>query len=369
MTVLTSGPHGEGRVTLPSFYPPFFERVMREMGFVFAVPGARSSKRSSRGWTWCTCSSPSGWGMRTAALARAMKVPLVAGFHVPPENLLYNIGLRSSALTEWTYRFFLSRFFNLADAVICPSPFALDALVRRGLTAKAEVISNGVTVNAPFAAERGERYRGRPLLLSVGRLAREKRLDVVIEGVRRSRHAGEIQLVITGRGPEEARVLRLSASLPRPAEVGFVTDPELRQLLATSDLLLHASEVELEGMAVLEAAGCGTPALIANSPTSATPQFALSKDFLFRQGDPEDLALHLDHLLDQPGRLADARADARALAARFDFEDSVRRTEALYLRLAGRETARHLPGSPPSPNPPGFAPSSPAQSTARRAGQ
>jgi glycosyltransferase involved in cell wall biosynthesis len=343
VTVVTSGSPGEGRVTLPSFYPPFFERVMREMGFIFAVPRRPILEEVLSRVDVVHVQFPFWLGMRTAALARAMKVPLVAGFHVQPENLLYNIGLRSSALTEWTYRFFLSRFYNLADTVICPSPFALDALVRRGLTARAEVISNGVTVSGPWAAEREERYRGRPLLLAVGRLAKEKRLDVVIEGVRRSRHAGEIQLVITGRGPEAARVLRLSATLPRPAEVGFKTDEELRQLLATSDLLLHASEVELEGMAVLEAAGCGTPALIANSPTSATPQFALSKDFLFRAGDPEDLALRLDHLLDEPGRLAAARADARALAARFDFEESVRRTEAVLLRVARREAPRHDP--------------------------
>jgi 1,2-diacylglycerol 3-alpha-glucosyltransferase len=351
VTVVAAGPPGFGRVALPSFYPPFFGRLMREMGFVFAVPRRRILEEVLRRVDVVHVQFPFWLGMRTAALARRLGVPLVAGFHVQPENLFYNVGLRSPALTEWTYRLFLRRLYNLADAVICPSRFALDALRRRGLTAPAEVISNGVTVERPAAVERPARHQGRPLVLAVGRLAREKRLDVVIEGVRRSRHAAQLQLVVTGRGPEEARVRRLAASLPRPAEVGFVSDSELRVLLSSADLLVHASEVELEGMAVLEAAGLGTPALIADGPSSATPQFAISPEFLFRSGDPEDLALHLDNLLDEPARLSAARARARALAARFSFEDSVRRTEALLARVAERgrpsaERSAHVARAP-----------------------
>ena len=164
--------------------------------------------------------------------------------------------------------------------------------------------------------------------------AREKRLDVVIEGVRRSRHADRIQLVVTGRGPEEEAIRRRAATLPLPAEVGFVDDAELLRLLRTADLLVHASEVELEGMAVLEALACGTPALVARAPRSAVRQFALSEDFLFSPGDPDDLARRLDALLDAPERLGAARPAALARADGFRFEDSVRRLEALYLRVA-----------------------------------
>lgn len=363
VTVVATGPPGEGRVSLPAFAPPPFGRVMREMGFVFAWPDGRTLREVLGRVDVVHVQFPFWLGMRTARLARRMGVPVVAGFHVQPENMFRNVGLRAPALTEWTYRLFLRRFFQLADAVVCPSPFALEALRRRGLSVPAEVISNGVRVAARAAAAgRPERHRGGPLLLAVGRLAREKRLDVILEGVRRSRHAGRIQLVVTGRGPEEERVRRLAAALPRPAEVGFVSDAELQALLATADLLVHASEVELEGMAVLEALGRGTPALIADSPDSAAPQFALSPDFLFRGGDPVDLAHRLDRLLDDPTGLAAARPRAVALAARFDFDGSVRRLEELYGRLARRvpaparrEAATAAPDRP-APSAPSTAP-------------
>jgi len=290
----------------------------------------------------------------------------VAGFHVQPENMFRNVGVRSQALVEWTYRFFLRSFFERADAVVCPSAFALQSLRRRGLTTPAEVISNGIPRLAAAPTERPSRPGDGPLLLVVGRLAREKRHDVIIEGVRRSRHAARIRLVITGRGPEEARVRRRAATLPRPAEVGFVSDARLQELLAAADLMVHASEVELEGMAVLEALGWGTPALIADAPESATPQLALSPDFLFRAGDPADLARRLDALLDDPRRLAEARPRALAVAGRFSLDESVQRLETLYRRLVPRLPSRAAPARATAAAEVGELA---APSTARRAGR
>jgi 1,2-diacylglycerol 3-alpha-glucosyltransferase len=340
VTVLAAGPARDGHVALPAFFPPPFRRVMREMGFVFAVPRRRTLEEVFRRADVVHVQFPFWLGLRAAALARSLGKPLVSAFHVQPENLLYNVGLRSPRLAAWTYALFLRRLFDLSDAVVCPSTFALDELRRHGLRAPAEVVSNGVAPGfEPAARAPAARHRDRVLVVAVGRLAKEKRLDVTIEGVRRSRHAARIQLVLTGRGPEEARVRRLAASLPVPAEVGFVDDAELRRLVASADLLVHASEVELEGMAVLEALASGTPALVARAPRSAAPQFALSADFLFAPGDPADLARRLDALLDAPERLAAARPLCLERARGYRFEDSVQRLEELYLRVASERRA------------------------------
>ncbi|MDH7499069.1 MAG: glycosyltransferase, partial [candidate division NC10 bacterium] len=146
--------------------------------------------------------------------------------------------------------------------------------------------------------------------------------------------------VITGKGPEEKRVRRLAGSLPLSAKVGFVGGEELRRLLNTAALLVHASEVELEGMAVLEALGCGTPALISDAPHSASRQFAISPDFLFRPGDPDDLARRLDLLLEDPERLRAARRRCLELARGYSFEESVRRLEAVYRRVVARSAEK-----------------------------
>jgi len=351
VTVVTTGDPGEARadhLILPSFYVPGFRRVMREMGFPFAWPNRAVLEEVFRGSDVVHVQFPFALGMRSASLARRLGLPLVAAFHVQPENLSYNVGLRSERLDATVYRLFLRTLYDKADEVVCPSPFARDELVRHGLRGPVEVISNGIADGfRPGPAERFERHRGRFLVLAVGRLAREKRLDVVVEGVRRSRNAGRIQLVVTGRGPESDRVARLGSALPVPAEVTFVPDGDVVRLMRTADLLVHASEVELEGMAVLEAMGCGLPALVADAPLSASRQFAASPDFLFRPGDPGDLAAHLDLLLESPGRIAAARERCLALAPAFAFEESVRRLEDVYRRAAARRAGASAPARAP----------------------
>jgi 1,2-diacylglycerol 3-alpha-glucosyltransferase len=340
VTVVSAGSPGDVGVPLPAFYPPFFGEVMQQNGFVFAIPRRRALEALFRRVDVVHVQFPFWLGLRAAAIASAVGTPLVSAFHVQPENLLYNLGLRSPRLVDWTYRLFVRNLYDRSAAVVCPSRFALEELRGHGLRAPAEVISNGIAPGlGPAPLDRHERHHGKVLVLAVGRLAREKRLDVTLEGVRRCRHAEGIQLVVTGRGPEEAVLRRQAATLPVPAEVGFVSEAELRRLLVTADLLVHSSEVELEGMAVLDALACGTPALVARAARSAARQFAVSDDFLFEAGDPDDLARRLDVLLDAPERLREARARCLALAEGFRFEDSVRRLEELYLRVARGDAA------------------------------
>ena len=335
VTVVAAQRGAPGDLELRQFRVPLAARLMRENGFVFAVPRRRLLDVLFRRVDVVHVQFPFWLGLRAVAIARAAGAPLVTAFHVQPENILHNVGVHSPRLVEATYRFVLRRYFDEADAVVCPSPFALQALRSRGLIAPAVVISNGIPPGlAPRQSARDP--EGRILLLVAGRLSREKRVDVAIEGVRRSRHAHRIQLVITGRGPLEREVRRQASDLPVPPQVGFVSEERLRALLRDADLLVHASEVELEGMAVLEALACGTPALLADAPASAAVQFALGPEFLFRPADPQDLSRRLDALLDRPDRLREARAECLARAEAYRFEDSVARLEDLYRGVVAR---------------------------------
>jgi glycosyltransferase involved in cell wall biosynthesis len=97
-------------------------------------------------------------------------------------------------------------------------------------------------------------------------------------------------------------------------------------------------------MAALEALACGAPCLIADSPRSATPQFALDDRYLFTSGSVDSLTTRLDALLDDPAALAADRAAALALAARFSFENSYARLLGVYEEVlrdrAGAATRR-----------------------------
>ena len=105
-------------------------------------------------------------------------------------------------------------------------------------------------------------------------------------------------------------------------------------LMRSADLLVHAAEVELEGMAVLEALGTGLPTLVADAPKSAAGRYAVSDEFRFAAGDAADLARRIDHLIDHPAWLATAREASLAAAEGLTLAASVARLEAVYQRVA-----------------------------------
>jgi 1,2-diacylglycerol 3-alpha-glucosyltransferase len=272
-------------------------------------------------------------------IANRLGVPVTAGYHVQPENILYNIGIRSAWLADHLHRFFVNRLYNRCAAVVCPSPFAESELRRCGLRAPSVVISNGLTAQfRPQALARDPAWRDDFVVLMVSRLAREKRHDVVIKAVSLSRHAAQIRLVIIGKGPLKAAIAQMGSGLPQPPEMRTVPDEELIQLYRTADLLVHASEVELEGMSVLEALGCGLPVLVSDARTSAAKQFALDGRSLFRSGDPRSLAERLDYWIEHPEELKAARQLYIDLSQQFRIEESVRKLEDLYRQCvaAGR---------------------------------
>jgi glycosyltransferase involved in cell wall biosynthesis len=161
-------------------------------------------------------------------------------------------------------------------------------------------------------------------------LAREKRVDLLIKAIANSRYKNKIQLFATGKGPMKDHWEELGNQLPNPAKFLFVSHEELINLFNTADLYVHTSEVELEGMAVLEAIGCGLPTLISINPTSASSQFALNENFKFQDADFLELAKKIDFLIENPEILKNAKNKYREMALKFNLEDSVKMTEDFY---------------------------------------
>lgn len=67
-----------------------------------------------------------------------------------------------------------------------------------------------------------------------------------------------------------------------------------------ADLYVHTSDAEIEAMSCMEAFACGLVPVIADSPRSATPQFALDERSLFPAGDADALAERIDWWIEHP---------------------------------------------------------------------
>lgn len=323
----TCPPNGDGTQQIAGFYPPFFKKVMKKNGVTFGFPSTRKLKAIIRDADLVYIHFPFLMGLKAIKIAKAMNKPVVVGFHVQPENLLMNMGVKGQKAIDLLYRLFINRFYNFADHVICPSRFA-ESLLHDSPHFKGNtiVISNGITERfRPKVHYDKQRHSDIFTILTVGRLAKEKRHALIIDAIRHSKYKDKIQLVITGDGLLKNHLLHLSRDLPLTPKIGFVCQDTLLDHYHTADLFIQASQIELEGMSVLEAIACGCPALISNAKTSASKQFSLNDKFLFENNNRQSLTEKLDYWITHRDELSMA-SKAYAISAKpYHIEQSTQK--------------------------------------------
>lgn len=333
ITIVSNSKNSDESNKMRGFYVPFAKNKMKKNGVKFAYPNTKKLKKIFADVDLIYVHFPFYLGIKSVDIAKKLGKPVIVGFHIQPENLLLNVGIQSQKLNAFFYKQFIKKFYNKADLVICPSQFAESLLINsKHFKGKTTVISNGLTKkHRPRPSEKIKEYEGKFVILTVGRLAKEKRHDVIINAVAQSKYKEEIQLVATGSGDLKEHLEDLGSSLPNPPQFGFVSSERLTSLYNTADLYIHASEVELEGMSVLEAIGSGRPALISDAKTSASYQFALSPDFLFRNGDSEDLAKKIDYWIEHKDELKQVGLEYAESAKKYYFEESIKQmNQAFY---------------------------------------
>ena len=167
-------------------------------------------------------------------------------------------------------------------------------------------------------------------VLMVGRYAGEKRQDELIAACTKCRHAKEIQVILAGRGPLEKKYRRLAEKLPNPIVMNFYEPARLLEILHMADLYVHTSDAEIEAMSCMEAFACGLVPVIADSPRSATPQFALDERSLFPAGDTDALAQRIDWWIEHPEERQAMERRYAEHARQYSLEESIRQTEEMF---------------------------------------
>ena len=239
---------------------------------------------------------------------------------------------------ELFYRSFRYNIYNRVRHVHVPSQFMGNMIAERGYTAKIHPISNGIQEAFMDAGERKVeslklKVERAPKdvfkIMMIGRLSQEKRQDVIINSLKYSKYGDRIQLVFAGRGPEYDKYVELGKNLKHQPQFIYVGRDELIEELLTTDLYVHASDMESEAISCIEAFATGLVPVIANSEVSATPQFALDGRSLFMPGDPKDLARAIDYWLDHPEERLEMEERYRQAGRQYSLEASVTKFEEM----------------------------------------
>jgi glycosyltransferase involved in cell wall biosynthesis len=100
-------------------------------------------------------------------------------------------------------------------------------------------------------------------LLYVGRISREKDLDVLANTYRRLRDEGlPVQLFVVGHGPYSQG---LSELLPDAVFTGYLTGTELATAYASADVFAFPSTTDTFGNVIIEAQASGVPVVVSDS--------------------------------------------------------------------------------------------------------
>jgi len=130
----------------------------------------------------------------------------------------------------------------------------------------------------------------------------------------------------------------LSALVARVQEAGGIylpplDDADMPGIYNACDIFaMPTRELEMFGMAAVEAQACGKP-VIASDHGGLRETVPESAGARFQTGDAADLAAHLETLLDSPALLATLGAGARENAARYDWPRIAQRCQEVYAAL------------------------------------
>jgi len=104
---------------------------------------------------------------------------------------------------------------------------------------------------------------GEVRLLYVGRVSREKDLDVLADAYRRLRDEGlPVQLFVVGHGPYSEV---LAESLPEAFFTGYLRGKELATAYASADIFVFPSTTDTFGNVIIEAQASGVPVIVSDS--------------------------------------------------------------------------------------------------------
>ncbi|GAB4570741.1 MAG: glycosyltransferase family 4 protein [Rhodothalassiaceae bacterium] len=227
-----------------------------------------------------------------------------------------------------------------ASALITVCAALADDLAAIGIDReRIEVLRNGVDLGNFHRDEIGAKaLRARlgiergPVLASVGHLIARKAHDLVIRALA---DLPDMHLLIAGKGPEEASLRALAASLGLEARVhflGVLPHEALKTVYSAADILVLASSREGWPNVLLESMACGTP--VVASAVNGTPEVIEEPvaGAILPARTPEAI---VDEVRRLHARLPDPAA-VRAYAERYSWDETSAAQMRLFRAMTGK---------------------------------
>ena len=162
-------------------------------------------------------------------------------------------------------------FYGQVDTVFVNSEEYKQSWIKRGFDpSKLKILPRGLDTELFHPGRRDSAFfekfgasNGELRLLYVGRISREKDLDLLADAYRRLRKEGlPVRLFVVGHGPYSEA---LAKSLPDAFFTGYLSGTELATAYASADIFVFPSTTDTFGNVILEAQASGLPVVVSDS--------------------------------------------------------------------------------------------------------
>jgi len=211
-----------------------------------------------------------GVGIFARICARFLGIPLVSTYHTTYEDYTHYINAFKLSVVDSIAKTAVSNISKLyVDSGLCviaPSKKTKEMLERYEIKSKIFVVATGIDLSRfkPLANQETLNIQLREslnisnddlMLLFVGRLAKEKSVDVIIKSLKKTSNKN-IKMVIVGDGPDMDNLKKMTADMSLQDQVifiGKVKADEVVKYYQAADIFASASLTETQGMTYIEA--------------------------------------------------------------------------------------------------------------------
>jgi glycosyltransferase involved in cell wall biosynthesis len=234
--------------------------------------------------------SPTPLGIYGIHYAKRKNIKVVASYHTHFTDYFSYYGFKKAEKAGWEY---LKWFYNSCNRTYAVSPSSVTRLREQGFK-DVELWMHGVELAQFSPKYRRDDLRktvtaeNRPVLFFVGRLVKEKGLDILIAADRILRGKGhDFQLVFVGDGPMRSE---LQENLPNAYFTGILHGVMLSEWYASADLFVFPSKTETFGNVIVEAFASGLPAVCVGQGGAVDIVDHGRNGFLTKTDDPVNFA-------------------------------------------------------------------------------
>jgi len=293
---------------------------------------------------------PLGWSALRAAMY--LKLPVSTDYRTNFQSYSahYGVGFLYKPIMAY-----LKKFHNLAGCTMVPTEALRASLASVGFQ-RLKVVSRGVDTVAYDPAHRSEALRQQwglapqdLAVLSVGRLAKEKNLDLLLrsfEAIQARQPCA--RLVLVGHGP---MLQELQLKCPGAIFTGQLRGHTLAEHYASADLFLMPSLTETFGNVTTEAMASGLPVVAFNYAAAAELIESGVNGRLVAMRDTEDFVFAASEVAAQAVQLKSMAAAARQTALGLDWACIVEKFENELLEVIDANRIPAVNGTPSNGSP------------------